>query len=285
MNSLRHLAAAASVAALLASGAVSHAKDPDIASYIVGVDSRTTIPSGTYAGLNNPNHNRLTLLFAHTYVDTPASNHYHSKGVYVYTGPNLGASTATTVSSSNFLPEGTLPPLTLTLASGGFYDGKLVSAPIADPLDQNYAFSFLTLEDVDKLRGFGPTDPETILLDSSSGRWNGSLAGADVHLELVFRTPGLNIGVGALTNAFVNPGDDWHLEDSFSFTPTFWTEANVDIGTYIAQFKLVDENAVFGDSGTFEFRFQVIPEPSAAAALAGFTALGLVATRRRHRRA
>jgi hypothetical protein len=216
-------------------------------------------------------------------VDTPASNHYHSKGVYRYTGPNLGTSTATEINPNNFLPEGTRPPLSLTLAVGGTYDGKLVSAPYTDPLDTNYGFSFLTIQDTGKLDGFGVGAPETILFNSSSGRWNGPLTGADVHIELVSLSAGLNVGVGSNLNAFVNPGDDYHLEDSFDFTPTFWTEASAAPGTYIAQFKLTDESGTFLDSGTFEFRFSVIPEPSSAAALAGALALGLVATRRRRR--
>jgi hypothetical protein len=286
LPSSRRAVTLATAALALAAAPAALAKDLDIASYIVGVDGLTTIATGTYAGLANPNHNRLTFLFAHTYPATPASNHYHSKGVFRYTGLNLGAATATEVNPNNFLPEGTLPPLTLTLATGGAYDGKLVSS-IGSPTDANYAFSFLTIEDVGKLAGFGPGAPETILLNSSSGRWNGPLTGADVHLQLVSLTPGLNVGVGSLLQAFVNPGDDWHLEDSFSFTPTFWTELTAAPGTYAAQFKLTDEQGLFGDSGTFEFRFEVpaaaIPEPSAFAALAGLGALGLAATRRRRR--
>jgi hypothetical protein len=286
LASSARVAAFATAALVLAAAPAALAKDPDIAGYLVGVDGLATIASGTYAGLANPNYQRLTFLFAHTYVDTPASNHYHSKGIYRYTGPNLGSGTAVEVSTSNFLPEGNIAPVTLTLASGGAYDGKLVSAPIAEP-DARHPFSFFTIEDTGKLTGFVPGAPETILLNSSSGRWNGPLTGADVHLQLVSLTPGLNVGVGSLLNAFVNPGDDWHLEDSFSFTPTFWTELNATPGNYVAQFKLTDEAEIFGDSGTFEFRFEVpaaaIPEPSAFAALAGLGALGLAATRRRAR--
>jgi hypothetical protein len=271
------------VAALLTSAATSFAKDPNIASYFIGVDGLETIPSGTFATLPNPNYGRLTFLYAHTYVDTPASNHYHSKGVFRYAPSSTFASPVIEQNPNNFLPEGTRPPLSLTLAVGGAYDGKLVSAPYTDPLDTNYAFSFLTIQDTGKLDGFGPTDPETILFNSSSGRWNGSLSGADVHIELVSLSAGLNVGVGSNLNAFVDPGDDYHLEDSFSFTPTFWTEASAAPGTYIAQFKLTDESGTFLDSGIFEFRFSVIPEPSSAAALAGALALGLVATRRRRR--
>ncbi len=287
MNTSRSFARAGlAVAALLASAATSLAKDPAIAGYFVGVDGLANIATGTFATLPNPNHDRLTFLYAHTYPANPATNHYHSKGIYRYAPSSTFASPVIEQSPSNFLPEGAIAPLTLSLASGGAYDGKLVSAPlpVSDP---RHGFSFMTIEDTGKLTGFGPTDGQTTLLNSSSGRWNGTLSGADVHLVLVGLTPGLNVGVGLDLNAFVNPGDDYHLADSFSFNPTFWTELNAAPGLYTAQFMLTDEEGIFGDSGTFEFRFEVaatpIPEPSSAAALAGFVMLGLAAAKRRRR--
>ena len=283
MNTSRTFARAGlAVAALLVSVATSFAKDPDIASYFVGVDGLATIATGAFATLANPNHNRLTFLYAHTYTATPGINHYHSKGIFRYNPTSTFANPIVHQNPNNFLPEGNIAPLTLSLASGGAYDGKLVAGifPVSDP---RHGFSFLTIVDTGKLTGFGVGEPETILLNSSSGRWNGSLSGADVHIELVGLSAGLNVGVGLVLNAFVNPSDDFHLEDSFNFTPTFWTEFNAAPGIYIAQFKLTDEAAIFADYGTFEFRFEVIPEPSATAALAGLAALGLVASRRRSR--
>ena len=241
-----------------------------IVSYYVGVDGRTGIISGgTYIGLPHPNGNRLTFLYNH-------GNHYHSIGRIQYTGLNLlpGPGTATQVNPNNFLPEGTNPPIPLSVANGGLYDGKLISASIP-----GNDFSFLTIEDTGKLANFGPMDEETILFNSSGGRWNGSISGSDVHLELVFLSPGLNVGDSVDLNVFAVPGDDLHLEDSFSFTPIFWTDATAANAVYSAQFKLVDENNLFGDSGTFEFRFQVVPEPSTA--LMG--ALGALALLRRKR--
>jgi hypothetical protein len=261
----------------------SSATDPNIGKYFVGVDGRETIPSGDYAGLANPNFGRLTFLFAHTYVDTPNNNHYHSKGIYVYTGPNLGPDTAVTIGASNFLPEGNRPPLLLTPGSG-LYAGKLVSNPYTDPSDTNYPFSFLQIQDTGALAGFAAGTPEEILFNSSGGRWNGSLLGADVHLELVFLSPGLNLGSLTAMSIMSQPGDDFHLDDSFAFTPVFWTEANAALGTYVARLKLTDENGLFGNSGTFEFRFQVIPEPSTYAIMLGVAVLGLAFWRRRRSR-
>jgi hypothetical protein len=233
-----------------------------IGSYYVGVDTLQTIASGTYAGLANPNYQRLTFLYAHPNVVTPSSNHYHSKATLGYTGPYLGAGTATATSASNYVPEGSNPPLTLTIANGGLYDNKLISASQA-----GNGFSFLTLVDTGKIDGFAAGTPEHYMFNSSSGRWTGALTGADVHLKLVSLSAGLHVGDSTTLNLFSNPGDDLHLEDSFSFTPVFWMDANAANGNYTASFKLTDESGTFGDSGTFEYRFQVIPEPSSIAVL------------------
>ncbi|RYD26397.1 MAG: PEP-CTERM sorting domain-containing protein, partial [Verrucomicrobiaceae bacterium] len=217
----------------------------------------------------------LTFLYAHVYPDIPASNHYHSKGVYRYTGDNLGeGQTAKEVNPANYLPEGTAPPLDLTPATGGLYDGKLISA-----MQAGNDFSALTIEDTGKLSGFAPGSGESVLFNSSSNRWNGTLTGADVHLQLVSLSAGLNVGSSTTLNLFVNPGDEHHLDESFSFTPLFWTNADAAPGVYIAQFKLTDESGTFGDSGTFEFRFNVVPEPSSVL-LGALGALGLLRRRR-----
>ncbi|GAA5130919.1 PEP-CTERM sorting domain-containing protein [Luteolibacter yonseiensis] len=255
--------------------AVAPEGDAAFVSYYVGVDGLATIASGTYAGLSNPNLNRLTLLYAHVYPDTPASNHYHSKGVYRYTGPNLGeGQTSTEINPANYLPEGTAPPLLMTVGTGGLYDGKFVSAP-----EPGNPFSLSTIQDTGKLSGFSPGSGESILFNSGANRWNGSLIGADVHLELVSLSAGLNVGNSTVLNLFSSPGDNHHLDDSFSFTPVFWTDADASPGTYTAQFKLTDESGIFGDSGTFEYRFDVVPEPSSAS-LGAFGVLALFRRRR-----
>lgn len=244
-------------------------------SYYVGVDGRTTIPSGIYGGLPNPNGNRLTFLYAHSYEDTPESNHYHAKGVHVYTGPNFGAGTATTIASSNYLPEGALPPLLLQDGFGA-YAGKKVNVP-----DIGNPFSLLTIGDVGQISSFPVGSPEQIMFNSSSNRWTTLLSGADVHMKLVFATPGLNFGTAGdpNSNPFA-PVDGLHLDDAFSFTLHPWVDAGAAPGNYVAQFQLADETNTFGDSGTFEFRFQVVPEPgSAVCLLLG----GLVAATRRRR--
>lgn len=284
MNTLRlNARAGLAAAALLATVSAASAHDLDIPSYIVGVDNLATIASGTFAGLANPNYNRLTFLFAHTYPVTPASNHYHSKGVYRYNPNSTPSAPVIEVNPANYVPEGANPPLTLSPGSG-LYAGKLVSNPL-DSSSASYAFSFMPIADVDSLRGFGAGSPEEILLNSSSGRWSATLAGADVHLQLVSLSTGLRIGDASIYDLVTGAGDEIHLGDSFSFTPVFWTDASAAPGVYTAQFKLTDESGGFLDSGIFEYRFEVsasaIPEPSSAALLAGLASLGLRATRRR----
>lgn len=235
--------------------------------YYIGVDGQTTVPSGTYGGLANPNGGRLTLLYNH-------GDHYHSKGVFRYIGPNLGAGTATEINPSNYLPEGSYPRIEL-VDGIGLYQGKRASG-----YDPDNEFSDLRFDLTSSLAGFGPTAPETALFNSSSGRWNGSLEGAHIHLELVSLTSGLNIGSStALSVGLAQPGDDLHLD--FPFAPVFWLTEGAGGGDYAAVFRLVDEEGIFGDSGHFEFRFTAVPEPGTWALLGTALGLAVVVTRRK----
>lgn len=237
----------------------------ELVSYYVGVDDLSTMSGGTYDGLPNPNHNRLTFLYAHTYPATPASNHYHSKATQVYTGPNLGASTAVTTSPSNYVPEGSRPPVRLSPGTGT-YAGKLVSNPYTDTSDSSYHFSLFRMKSTQSLAGFAAGTGENYLFNASSGRWDSAFGGADLHLELVSLTPGLNVGSPAAQSiGLVNPGDELHLgspDANFSFTPTFWTAGDAPLGVYEAAFKFTDEEGLYGDSGTFRYRVEVVPEPA-----------------------
>ena len=231
-----------------------------VAAYFIGIDGRSTIPSGTYAGLPDPNFNRLTFLLGH-------GDHYHSKGIMVYTGPNLGVDTAVITSASNYLPEGSIAPLLLT-AGDGIYAGKWISNPYSDPLDPGYDFSFLEFRSTQSLASASEGTDDYLLFHSAAGRWENAFDEADIHLELVFTTPGLNIGNGtSLSSGLSLAGDELHLGEGselFTFSPVFWVDQAADPGTYIAQFRLTDESGTYGDSGVFEFRTQVVPEPSSA---------------------
>jgi hypothetical protein len=251
---------------------VSHAA---LSEFYVGVDGLTTIGGvGTYAGLPNPNFGRLTLLYNH-------GDHYHGIGTYAYTGPNMGAGTAVVdTSANNRLPEisAAQPPLLLT-GGAGVYAGKLVSQP-----QIGVEYSNLEMLSVHSLDG-NPEDTMG-LFGSSSGRWDDPLwdanQAADIHLELVSVTPGLNVGTLANPLA-LSVGLNEHVgegDELFSFTPVLWTEGNAAVGTYSAEFRLSDEAGVLGNSGRFFVDVQVVPEPtSAIVSLIG--ALGLIGFGRR----
>lgn len=263
---------AAAAAAMIASNSADAAL-----SYYIGVDDLQTIASGVYAGLPNPNYGRLTFLYAHTYTDTPTSNHYHSKGILTYTGANLGAGTAVIRSASDFTPEGTNPPIQLS-AGSGLYGGKLVS----NGYEASH-FSFLEMGATDQLAGFAAGTGEAILFNSSSGRWDSTIAASHLHVEIVSLTPGLNLG-SSTTLSLGGAGTELHLADAgdaggFSFTPVLWTDADAAPGNYEAVLRFFDEDGTYGDSGNIRIITQVIPEPSSALLLAG--GLGGLALRRR----
>ena len=246
-----------------------------IASYIIGVDGQATQPSGAYMGLANPNSQRLTFLYAHYDENDPLyPDHYHSKGRFINTGPNLGAGTAVTVSTFNFLPEAPQTHLMLSSQGSGAYAGKM---SLTEDTDNH--FSLLRIFDTGKL------DPnvefENTLFNSSAGRWTGALTGADVHMVLTFATAGLNFGTESNPNSNpFAPADGAHLSDDIDFKWVPWVDASGAPDTeYIARFKLVDEEGIFGDSGDFEFRFMSVPEPSSAL-LASVGALFLLRRKR-----
>ena len=251
-------------------------------SYFVGIDNQQTIPSGTYAGLPNPNYQRLTFLWGHPSEENPSGSHYHSKGIYRYTGENLGAATAVTFTVSDYVPEGTLLPLRLELGTG-IYAGKRVTSPSTDVNDPAYLFSDLEIGSVHSLSDEPAGSAELFLFNSSGGRWNAAFDAADLHLELVGLTPGLHVGgLGGLSVGLDGPGDDLHLgegADLFSFTPVLWVDETATPGIYEATFKLTDESGSFGDSGEFRIRTEVVPEPSSALAL--LSGLGVLLARRR----
>jgi hypothetical protein len=254
-------------------------------SYYIGIDDLPTIASGTSAGLANPNYNHLTFLYAHTYPETPASNHYHAKSIFTYTGPNLGTDTAVTNSASNFVPEGTAPPIQLTLGTSGIYAGKLLSNPYTDTAAPEYHFSFLEMGATDTLSGFAAGTGEDILFNSSAGRYNSSINLAHLHVEIVDLTPGLNVGSASMLN-IGGVGSEIHLSDpgeagGFSFTPVLWTNPDAAPGVYTASFRFFDEDGTFGDSGVVQIRTTVVPEPVTALTLgAGMATLGLLRRRR-----
>jgi hypothetical protein len=195
---------------------------------------------------------------------TPA-NHYHGIGVYSLSGP-AGSPTIVPMNSNNRLPEIStgLPPLSLRDGSG-LYAGKLRTGMIASEL-----FSNLEVRSTHDLGTYAAGTPEAFMYNSSGGRWNGSLAGAIVALELVGMTSGLNIGHRDLTYRDGQCRRPLYAR-SWGFVNqqlVFWTDSDGAGGNFTASFKLVDLGTTgFGESGTFHFDVAV-PEPASLSLLA-----------------
>lgn len=280
---LHHLPALAA-AALALSPASSEAV---IYGYYLGTDNLTTFASGTYAGLANPNYNRLTFLLAHAYpvVAPPGEldatiNHFHTLGRYAYTG---SAASPSVMFANARVPEGAVNPAMPLQPGSGAFSGMLVSELLSDPVIGGY--TNLTIAPTGQLRAFHengipnepedymyfgqvhPTNPALSTAASNQRYSTTSLAGSNVYMELVSMTAGLNAGNSSGTSLWANPGDRFHLGDGNTFAllePKFWTSGSAAPGVYEAKFKLVDTTNTFGNSGEFRFEFAVVPEPSSA---------------------
>ncbi len=251
--------------------------------YYIGVDTRPNVIGGTYDGLANPNNGRLSFLFAHTFPETPANNHYHGIGVHAHTGPNLGSGTAVAPQGTNFqLPETfqNFAPMAMTMTASGLYNGRLSLQ--ADPA---VPYSDLHFQASPMLAGFAAGTPEQILYNSSTNRWTGDMLGAVPALQLISLTTGLNIGSPSQLNILSNMNDTFTIGsgNTLDFRPIFWADPAATAGNYSARFRLVDLRAVgtpLPSSGEFVFNLRVIPEPGSAL-LAALTLCSLFI--RRHR--
>ena len=228
-----------------------------INNFYVSVDSRQEIHFGTYLGEPNPNQNRLTFLYAHQFEDI-TSNHFHGIGVHFYEG-DIPDHTPTTTNGNNRIPETFTGQDPLTLAAGdGLYAGKLISTAS----DEHY--SDLTLYSVHDLSGFAPDAAETFMYNSGAMGYQTPMTGLNLAIELVSMTPGLHVGGSEAFMSLSSPGEQLPIggEGDLPFLPVFWVDSDAPLGTYSAEFQLVDLSGTFMDSGTINFDFAVVPEPA-----------------------
>ncbi|ODT73734.1 MAG: hypothetical protein ABS69_13355 [Nitrosomonadales bacterium SCN 54-20] len=243
--------------------------------FYIGYDGLSTLTSGTYAGLSNPNSNRLTLLLDH-------GNHFHGIGTYSHTGPVTTPAVLST-NTNNHVPEVSSGEGPLPLAQGsGFYAGTLRTSTGSSE------YSYLGIASIQSLANHPSGSMEDVLFQSSNNRWSGQLNDAEIGLRLVESTPGLHIGTET-TKDIYNDGDIFSLGagNDFEFKPVYWINAAAPAGIYSATFELLNmrTGSSILDSGTFHFDFNVspVPEPRTYAMfLAGLLMLGSIVRRRLH---
>ncbi|MBE7504157.1 MAG: PEP-CTERM sorting domain-containing protein [Verrucomicrobiales bacterium] len=271
-NLILSLAAAVSFGATLSQA--------QLITFYVGQDGLATLASGTYKGLPNPNAGRLSFLYAHAYLGvtervnqppiTLFNNHYHSIGIYTYTGPVEAPVTVPT--NANFrIPEASTGqlPLTLVAETNGLFAGKLVNKKTvenySDPRIRS-VHDILPHITATATNQFGYGSAEYVMFYSSGGRWTNRLDGVVVAMELVEKSPELRVGTASQLEALVHPGDRVTMGNgnSFEFTPVVWAEPTTAPGTYELKFKLVDVSggpSPLLESGIVTFWYRVVPEP------------------------
>jgi hypothetical protein len=269
-------------AAMLAASALP-ARAEVVHFYYVGIDSRATIPSGTYAGLPDPNNNRLTFLYGHQETTNPSSNHYHAKGTYSYTGANVGGATAVNPYNGAFGTGNAVRDAGVfnLLPGDGVFAGQFVSG--LDPTDDS---GNTLLRSVDALAGAPVNSPDWFQFNSGSGRWTKSLAGTNLQLKLISTTGGASVLDASGKVLMSQSGDTLNLGagDSMAFTPIFSMSS---LGTGSMVFTLTDLNGLYGDSGQFVYSLNAttaVPEPTSMLLVGVAAGFGGFASYRRRRK-
>ena len=244
---------------------------------MIGRDNLQTLTSGTYAGLPNPNYNRLSLLFPHLH-DPVSTSGLHAIGIYSYTGPAINATIIPT-NTNNQLPEiGKAPALSLTPGTGVFTN-KMVSGKTEDNM-----YSDLKMKPLDHLTDDLAEPFVYAIYNAGNGRWNDLLGDdASISIELVAVSPGLGIANEQGQDLFNAVGDTYLIGqgDHFSFTPIFYASPSTSDQNYSASFRLLDTNTSNNrtpwlSSGTFSINVQAKAVPEGSNFLGGLTFLGIM---------
>ena len=268
--------------------------------YFFGRDITPKVISGAhvdpgFVGLDNPNYNRLTFLYAHWVSLTfPASNanHYHGTSRYEYEWNNGIPTVVSHQHDGNLIPgisDLLTDSLKLTPGSGA-YAGKLVSYQYPESVDPSGHYSNMTTRGTAYLGDtstFPLNSAQNRLYNGNFGKYTGSLAGSNLAMELVSITPGLHVGIGDDIDIFdggsISPGLGDAGAVNWQFSPVFWVDQGTTPQTYTAEFRLKDLNSAttgYLDSGEYGFVFTSVPEPASLGVLA-IGGLSLLQRRRR----
>lgn len=245
---------------------------------MIGRDNLPTLTSGAYAGLPNPNYNRLSLLFPHQH-DPISTSGLHAIGIYSYTGL-ANNPTILPTNSNNQLPEiGKADPLPLTPGTGVFKN-KMVSGKT----DQNM-YSDLKIKPLAHLTDDLAEPFVQAIYNAGNGRWNKLLGDdASISIELINISPGLGIANEQGQNLFTAIGDTYSIGqgDHFSFIPVFYATPSITSQNYSATFRFLDVNTNNGrtpwlPSGAFSVNFQTQPVPEPSNVVASLALVGMIA--------
>jgi hypothetical protein len=260
--------------------------------YFVGIDTLTTLTSGAFAGQANPNFGKLTILYAHMYPDSgspgAASSHYHAKSsIRLYrdtvSGPILTSDTAVTVNAQgvltglvNYVPETSGTKIRLGEGSGTF-SGKYATGFLGNSTE----WENMTFRPNAWLNRPGASLAEISTYNTSGGRYTGSLGTRTIGLRIESLSAGLEAWDVTGTTQY-NVGQVISLgSGDFRSAPIFATNTSMGQGVSLnALVRIVDLSDPTVSSGTTEFRFATVPEPTSMAVL-GIGAAALLRKRKR----
>jgi hypothetical protein len=244
---------------------------------MIGRDNLQTLTSGNYAGLANPNYNRLSLLFPHLH-DPVSTSGLHAIGIYSYTGSTTNATIIPT-STNNQLPEiGKAPALPLARGTGVF-GNKMISGVTEDNM-----YSDLKMKPLAHLTDDLADPFVQAIYNAGNGRWNQLLGDdASISIQLVEVSPGLGIANEQGQDLFNAVGDTYFIGqgDHFSFTPIFYASPSTITHSYSASFRLLDTNTSNNrtpwlSSGTFSINVQATAVPEASNFVASLALIGMM---------
>ena len=247
MKQNRCIALAAVLAVSFGVATAEAVPEPGTTLYHVGYDDAEFVAFGPYTGLPNPNYQRLTFLYSHTFLDTPARNHFHWIGQYSYSGDPLNPQPG--FSTNDQVPERYQQDNGLSLFPGsGVFSGKFMSGlgPAERPddlIEEEYGDlrvypidEFFQYDNAPDPDGEADFHPNHYLLNTLDGIFKGSVANVTIGLKLVEITPGMaiydqsgNMLMGEVDDELdLGTGEDWIFDPVFAVDSSAATDSTYE---------------------------------------------------------